>query len=141
MLYTSSTSTVICYVVKFLKILKRKQSGNNQVIKSTYLKMTLQVTSPPKCIFLHPPTEFIMCIFAISWKSDYHIWSNLIQNHLTKDVPTRWRDLLFVHKKGCKLEFPFRCGGNKKWFYRIHEWHTFFYMNPRRKLKNKRHLS
>lgn len=27
-----------------------------------------------------------------------------------------------LHKKGCKLEFPFTYGGNKKWFYKVHVW-------------------
>lgn len=32
-----------------------------------------------------------------------------------------------LHKKGCKLEFPFRCGGNKKWFYKVHVWQIVLY--------------
>lgn len=63
--------------------------------------------------------------------------SLVIVQNLTEDIPTRWRDLLFYIKKGCKLEFPFRCGGNKKWFYKVHVWNIILYETKEEKTQNK----
>lgn len=45
-----------------------------------------------------------------------------------------------LHKKGCKLEFPFMCGGNKKWFYKVHVWNIVLYESQEKK-QNKTAIS
>lgn len=63
-----------------------------------------------------------------------HHQSQLIQNHL-RDVPTRWRDLLFYIKKGANWSFPLGVEGIKSDFIRF-MCDTLYYMNPRRRKKN-----
>lgn len=67
-------------------------------------------------------------------------WDLVIVQTLTADIPTRWRDLLFYIKKGANWSFPLRVEGIKSDFIRF-MCETSYYMNPRRKNKQKTAIS
>lgn len=61
----------------------------------------------------------------------YDLWyqKQKVQNHFTKDIPTRWRDLLFYIKKGANWSFPLGVEGIKSDFIRF-MCDKLYYMNP-----------